>query len=218
LGTVTAIAGSLAACSSISQSAPSTSASGTAATNIETAQAPDGMMHHQGMNHGMDLGPADANYDLRFIDAMIPHHEGAVVMAEEALQKSKRPEIRQLAEAIIQAQNKEIDQMNQWRSAWYPKAPATPMAWYAEMGHMMAMSPNQRKSMMMQMDLGPADAEFDLRFLDAMIPHHEGAVVMANDLLKKSDRPEMKQLAQTILTSQQAEIEQMRAWRKAWYG
>lgn len=221
LGTATAIASSLAACSSISQSA-STSVSGTAATNTETAQAPDGMMHHGGMNHGgmdhgMDLGPADAEFDLRFIDAMIPHHEGAVVMAEEALQKSKRPEIRQLAEAIIQAQNKEIAQMNQWRSAWYPKAPATPMAWHAEMGHMMAMSPNQRKSMMMQMDLGPADAAFDLRFLDAMIPHHEGAVVMANDLLEKSDRPEIKQLAQAILTSQQAEIKQMQAWRKAWY-
>ncbi len=46
-------------------------------------------MKHGGMNHNMDVGPADANYDLRFIDSMIPHHQGALVMAQEALAKSK---------------------------------------------------------------------------------------------------------------------------------
>ncbi len=58
-----------------------------------------GTMTHTG--HTMDLGPADALYDLRFIDGMTPHHEGALAMAEAALANSKRPEIRQLAENII---------------------------------------------------------------------------------------------------------------------
>lgn len=171
-----------------------------------------------GMNHGMDLGPADADYDLRFIDAMIPHHEGALVMAQEVLQKSQRPEMKKLAEEIIKAQTKEIAEMKQWRKAWYPKASATPMAWHAAMGHMMAMSEDQRKSMMMSMDLGKADPQFDQRFLNAMIPHHEGAIVMANDVLSKAKAPELKQLANNIITSQQAEIDQMKQWRKAWYG
>ena len=76
------------------------------------------------MNHsmGMDLGPADANFDLRFIDAMIPHHQGAVEMANVAQVKSKRPEIKKLADNIIKSQNQEITQMKQWRQAWYPKA------------------------------------------------------------------------------------------------
>jgi uncharacterized protein (DUF305 family) len=69
----------------------------------------------------------------------------------------------------------------------------------------------------MDMDLGKADAEFDLRFLNAMIPHHEGALMMAQDVLDKSQRPEMKQLAENILTSQQQEIAQMKQWRQAWY-
>ena len=58
-----------------------------------------------GMNHsmGMDLGPADAEFDLRFIDAMTPHHQGGVEMAKEAKQKSKRFEIQKLADDIIQA-------------------------------------------------------------------------------------------------------------------
>jgi uncharacterized protein (DUF305 family) len=50
-----------------------------------------------------------------------------------------------------------------------------------------------------------------------MIPHHEGALVMAKDVLSKSKRPETKKLAQAILTSQLKEIDQMKQWRKAWY-
>jgi uncharacterized protein (DUF305 family) len=178
----------------------------------------------QGMNHGhtggmsMDLGPADAELDLRFIDAMTPHHQGAVEMAKEAQQKSKRPEIQKLAAEIIKAQDTEIAQMKQWRQAWYPKASDTPIAYDAKMGHTMAMSPEQRQGMMMSQDLGAADADFDLRFINAMIPHHEGAVTMAKDMLNKSKRPEIKKFAEAIATSQQAEIEQMQAWRKTWYG
>jgi len=50
---------------------------------------------HGGINHStsMELGPADAEFDLRFIDA-IPHHQGAVEMAKEAQQKSKRLKFR----------------------------------------------------------------------------------------------------------------------------
>jgi uncharacterized protein (DUF305 family) len=182
----------------------------------------------KGMDHGsnsmlnigmsMDLGPADADLDLRFIDAMTPHHEGAVEMAKAAQQKSKRPEIQKLAAEIIKAQDTEIAQMKQWRKAWYPKASDTPMAYNAQMGHMMAMSSEQKKGMMMSQDLGTADAEFDLRFIDAMIPHHEGAVMMAKDVLGKTKRPEIKQMAEAIIASQQTEIQQMQQWRKAWYG
>jgi uncharacterized protein (DUF305 family) len=145
-------------------------------------------MQHGNMNHNMDLGAADANYDLRFIDGMIPHHEGAVVMAKEALQKSQRPEIKKLANEIIKAQDKEIKELKQWRKGWYPQALNEPQAWNAQMKHMMAMSPEQMKMMRMDIDLGTADAEFDLRFINAMIPHHEGAVMMAKDALNKSKR------------------------------
>lgn len=54
-----------------------------------------------------------------YIDAMIPHHEGALAMAEEALAKSSRPEIQELAGTIIASQQVEIDQMTQWRQTWY---------------------------------------------------------------------------------------------------
>lgn len=210
--------GVLAACSkdTVSQTqAPNITAASPASSKQEVAQ--DHKMG--GMNHSMsmDLGPADADYDLRFIDGMTVHHQGAVNMAKEVLNKSKRPEMKKLANNMIVAQNREINQMKEWRKTWYPKASNTPMAYHAPMGHMMAMTPEQMQSMMMSMDLGAADAEFDLRFLNGMIPHHEGALVMAQDALKKSKRPEMRKLSQEILTSQKQEIEQMKEWRKAWY-
>ncbi len=210
--------GVLAACSK----APSTQTQTpkiTAATPASSKQDMAKSHNMAGMDHSMsmDLGPADADYDLRFIDGMSVHHQGAVNMAQDVLKQSKRPEMKKIANEMIVAQKREISQMKEWRKTWYPKADNTPMAYHAPMGHMMAMTPEQTQSMMMTMDLGAADDQFDLRFLNAMIPHHEGALVMAEDALKKSKRPEMKKLSEEILVSQKKEIEQMKEWRKAWY-
>ena len=208
----------LAACSNSPAGSSASNQPASASPNV--AQSPMGSM--EGMNHGssmnMSLGPKDENFDLRFLDGMTPHHEGAVTMAQEALQKSQRPEIKQLAQAIIDAQQKEIAQMKEWRTAWYPNASATPMMYSSEMGHTMPMSEEMKSNMMMNVDLGAADEQFDLRFINAMLPHHEGAVTMAKEALQKSDRPEVKELAQNIITSQQQEIAQMKQWKKAWYG
>jgi uncharacterized protein (DUF305 family) len=221
----------LAACSTTTSAQNSTEATETASS--ETAQMDHEQMDRGQMDHGsmnqpngaamdhamsMDLGPADETFDLRFIDAMMLHHQGAVEMAEEALQKSDRDEIRTLAQDIIAAQQTEIAQMQQWRQAWYPEAGDQPVMYHAEMGHMMPMSEAMKSSMMMSMDLGAGDEEFDLRFINAMIPHHEGALVMAEEALQKSDRLEVQELAQAILDTQQVEIDQMQQWQQAWYG
>ncbi len=194
-----------------------------ASTPLPAAAVAQNSGHHgrassdHGNSHNMDLGPANANYDLRFIDAMVPHHQGAVVMAKEVLAKSKRPELIQFARSIIAAQSTEVAQMQKWRKQWYPKAADTAMMWHSEANHEMPMTAEYKKMMQMDMDLGAANSGFDKRFLDAMIPHHQGAVTMAQDLNKKSQRPEMKQLANSIIASQQKEIDQMKRWRSQWY-
>lgn len=137
-------------------------------------------------------------------------------MAKDAIQKASRPELKILAQAILKAQPLEINQMQEWRKVWYPKVSNAPIAWHAEMNHEMAMSVKQLNAMRMSMDLGKADSGYDDRFLEAMIPHHQGAVMMAKALAKNSTRPEMQKLAQEIITSQQAEIDQMKQWRSTW--
>ena len=85
------------------------------AMNMEMAGMNDSMK-------GMDiekLGALSGNdFDLEFIEQMTAHHEGAVTMANEALQRSSKEEIKTLASAIIRAQEDEIKQMKQWQAAW----------------------------------------------------------------------------------------------------
>ena len=73
---------------------------------------------------GMDTDPQQLArarpFDRAFIDAMIPHHQSAINMAKEAQTRAAHPEIKQLAAEIIAAQQREIDQMKEWRARWYP--------------------------------------------------------------------------------------------------
>ncbi|MBC7836638.1 DUF305 domain-containing protein [Acetobacteraceae bacterium] len=61
-------------------------------------------------------------------------------------------------------------------------------------------------------------AEFEQAFIDGMIVHHEGAVAMAQMVLEKTQRPELVQLANDIISAQTREINMMRGWLKSWYG
>jgi len=72
----------------------------------------------KGMESGQMKALKGAEYDRMYVDMMIPHHEGAVAMAGEALANSQRPEIRELAQRIIDAQQREIEMMNRWKSEW----------------------------------------------------------------------------------------------------
>lgn len=87
----------------------------------ESAHADDMAASMKKMNEMMvhHLGKKDAEYERRFIDMMIPHHEGAVLMAEHALKHSNKPELKRMAEKMIESQQKEIEQLRQWREEWY---------------------------------------------------------------------------------------------------
>lgn len=61
----------------------------------------------------------NSTIDRHFIEQMIPHHDGAIAMANLALEKAKRPEIKALAEAIIKAQSDENGQMKTWYQDWF---------------------------------------------------------------------------------------------------
>ena len=66
---------------------------------------------------------------------------------------------------------------------------------------------------------GVAGAEFDRAFIDAMVPHHESALEMARSAQAAGlTEPELEQVADDILATQQTEIDQMKEWRDEWFG
>jgi uncharacterized protein (DUF305 family) len=175
---------------------------------------------------GMQMGQ---EFDLMFIDMMIPHHESAIAMAQVALARAEHEELRMLAQEIIAGQQAEIDRMTAWRDAWYPGAPAMPMDQMGQLMGGMIGTPGAGMGimgdMMGTMDtaaevqaLCSAGGPFDLAFLQMMIPHHQSAVLMAQVALQRATHPELKQLAQAIVDAQEQEIGEMEGWLTAWYG
>lgn len=64
-------------------------------------------------------------FDLMFIDTIIPHHQTAIDMSKEALDKGEHQEIKSFAQKTIDSQKEEIDKMSQWKSQWNSEKNAT---------------------------------------------------------------------------------------------
>jgi uncharacterized protein (DUF305 family) len=165
-----------------------------------------------------------APFDQQFIDMMVPHHQGAVEMAKIAQQRAQRPEIKAMAADIIASQDAEITQMKGWRKAWFGSDQTPPMS-KMPMVEGMSSAAHGGHGAGTTMDMA-ADVEalrkapepFDRAFIDAMIPHHESAIVAAKAAATRAQRPEIKKLAADIVVAQEREIAQMKEWRRAWYG
>ncbi|MEO6047787.1 MAG: DUF305 domain-containing protein [Candidatus Kapaibacterium sp.] len=159
------------------------------------------------------LGNSDENYEYRFTQEMIPYHSGAVAMANDALAKVTRSELKSLVEKIIVTQQGEITRMMDLKKTWYAGKMLDGIG--VTQGLMEKINEMNKK---MLEHLGEKDAGYEKRFIDQMIIHHEGAIAMAKDALVKSHQPELKTLAEQILNEQLKEIAQMQEWRQTWYG
>ncbi len=164
-------------------------------------------------DHGHDVGPPGATYDLRWLDAMVQHHTGALRMSEFVFGIGS-PGVGALAKTIWRDQAQEIRAMGQWRKAWYPQAPIYPVALKPggdpdAMADLVRMSPEQIAAMQM---MGPAPNR-DERvgwFLEGMLAHHGGALQMAHDALRHTANPTLRRLARDIIVAQRREILQLR--------
>jgi uncharacterized protein (DUF305 family) len=174
---------------------------------IMSGQMNPGMMSGGMMGQGT-IADQNAPFDQRFLDQMIIHHQGAVMSAQMMIGDSARPELRDLAQRIITGQQHEIEQMRQWRQDWYGSASSATLPGMMSGGMIggAMMSRDQMRQMM------GANTDFDRMFLQMMIPHHEAAIAMAQQALTQAEHPEIKTLAQGIITTQRAEIGEMQRY------
>lgn len=145
----------------------------------------------------MDLGKADRWVDLRYINAMISHHRGAMLLAEQAGAKTQRQEIKDLSAKILADEPKAIAELYNWKKNWYGdtrtvKDPTVP-------------------------NLGSYDEKYDLRFLNALIAHHQAGLIMTKDIKTKSSRTEILNNADAVETFLTTTLKIFQDWRTAWY-
>lgn len=210
------IAVALAACGGggASSDHSSMSGAGTAAASSAPSGASGSMSGMAGMQTYPPItpGPAAAgahnDTDVMFATDMIPHHGQAVQMADMILAKTANPDVKALAERIKAAQTPEIVTMAGWLKGWGRTVPDpyAHSAGMAGMEHSGMMSDEQMK----QLDKATG-TEADKVFLTQMQEHHAGAIDMARTELAQGSNPEAKKLAQSISTSQTAEIAEMKA-------
>ena len=169
------------------------------------------MIQQGSMMSGKSAGMMN-NIDEHFIEQMIPHHDGAIAMAKLALEKSKRSEIKTLAKAIIEGQTKEIIDMRSWYKNWFNKDVSKTSV--SMMGGGMMSQGGLHTGGQEDMQILENAIDFDKAFIEAMIPHHQLAIMMAQMLKSGTNRGEMLSLANSIIESQSKEIEQMQGWYK----
>lgn len=186
------------------------SAATTSVTAKEWKQAQNPRQpHNNPMHQGMQK---TTQVDKSFIEMMIPHHQGAVEMAQMAVKQAKSPEVKKLAESIIKDQNREIQQMRTWYKQWYgAELPTTGMNMqHHGMGKGMMTAMQHQEMMDREMMVALKNASnFDREFLRQMTSHHEMALMMAGMVVDSAAHPETRKLAESIIQSQSAEINKM---------
>lgn len=128
--------------------------------------------------------------DRQFISQMIPHHEEAVTTSEIVVNNSTNTELTAFATEVISVQTREIEQMKQWHKQWFGEE----FSWYSAYTSMMG-------------DLTKLQGtELEKAYIEGMISHHNGAIEMAEQILKITKRPEIKKMAEDIILVQSEEV------------
>jgi uncharacterized protein (DUF305 family) len=151
--------------------------------------------------------------DITFMQGMIGHHAQAIDMAKLAPDRAAHPELKQFADKIIADQSTEIDTMKRLLTQAGAEPPAEGMQ---GMGHGGMAMPGMMDPQQMSQLQSLQGEQFDLRFLEMMTMHHQGAIEAAQQVLDNGQNAQVADLARQIIKAQQAEIEQMAAWRQQW--
>jgi len=144
--------------------------------------------------------------DVMFAQMMIPHHEQAIEMSDIALDPTVMAGdvVKNLALKIKAAQDPEIQQMTGFLSLWNKSLTMDESMDHSDM--MSGMLSAEELSRLSTL----RGADFDRAWLKGMIAHHEGAVEMAEAVLKDGVNTAVRELADAIIKGQEAEIAEMR--------
>ena len=154
----------------------------------------------QSMMDNMKAIPSTGNPDNDFASLMKAHHIGAIEMAQMEVAEGTDPQIKQMAQKMIDHQQKEVADFNTFLSGHTPHGGGNAF-------HKDAL--NIMNNMKMDMDHA---GSIDKQFVQMMIPHHQSAIDMSKAYLASGHEGKIKAMANNIITSQQKEIRDLQAW------
>jgi uncharacterized protein (DUF305 family) len=190
-----------------------------ASTSQEAAFLAENQVAMDKMMAGMNIKPSgDVDHD--FTAMMTPHHQGAIDMAQGELQYGRNQKLLRIAQEIVVEQLQEIAAMQ--LAIGEPASPT----WVTNGAHDASAAPSHKANpggdapfvsrsnaamdkMMTDMAVKPT-GDVDHDFVAMMVPHHQGAIDMAQAELQFGQNPQLKTIAQEIIVDQMQEIALMR--------
>ncbi|MDQ9170060.1 DUF305 domain-containing protein [Oxalobacteraceae bacterium R-40] len=177
-----------------------------------------GMQQRGDMQSGPPSGMKDGKtgaerqaFDHQFLDTMSMHHARGIQMAELVKDHAAHDELKQIAQKMIDDEQKDIKQLQQMKEQWYAgKGDAT----NSRMRGMRESVQNHDKNM--DKLRAAKDEKFDLMFIDMMSRHHTNGIRMAQQAISKAEHQEVKEFAKQIVEKQNQEKSEMAKMKKSW--
>lgn len=159
----------------------------------------------EAMMKGMTEVKLTNSISYNFIVQMIPHHRAAIEMSDNVLQYTKNLRLQQIASNIVKEQTESIEHMQQIELGCETQANATRdvLLYQQKMRQIMQMMFHQMKN-------AKETDRINCDFMWEMLPHHEGAVRMSRNALQYCVSSDLKPILDSIITSQDRGIREMK--------
>ena len=175
------------------------------------------MAGHGGMMMSTPMAAHGAmmEFDLAYIDMMIPHHESIIALAEVVVDELQDERLVTIAEAIIATQQGENDELKALREKWYGDPEPAPMS-----AEIMLVSMGMHGDCVDEHHMNLMNAEWmvqqfeearnkDLAFIELSIPHHQMAIDTSEIALEQAEHAEIREIAALVIEAQEGEIAEL---------
>lgn len=160
------------------------------------------------MANKMTTRTSVSDITLDFIECMIPHHQAAIYMCENLLKYTECEPLKKIACNIIETQTQGIKQMQE-----IAKTTCGFVNSQKDVNCYISKYFAITRNMIGRMRNSAKCENINLSFISEMIPHHEGAICMCENLLKYCIDPRLKEVAEAIVKEQSEGVSQLKEIR-----
>jgi uncharacterized protein (DUF305 family) len=142
----------------------------------------------------------DPSFDRSYMRRMAAHHAQGVELAKLAAERAADPHLRALARLMVASQQGDLKIFSQWWRSWFSGSLPPPS--HEDHAAMRGMIPTGEISALRHIGID----NFDTLFITLMTRHHEGAIAMAEEAIRRANDPRLRLMAHALRHAQKGEI------------